>query len=294
MRNAHRHWTSPPLCGAIELEPGENMTYRPYPRQFKGAAEFYLPFRSDYPSQLVEWVVERCGLSSRSRVLDLGSGPGLLAKLFAPFVAEVVAVDPEPGMLAVAQKNLGQYRSKVRLVQAAAHELQDNLGRFDIVTIGRAFHWMNREQTLVRLEELTNPGATVALFRDPSLKLPQNRWRTAFDDTFAAFATSEAARDGAQSAGSAIDEEHLLLSAFRRLERMSLVHHRTLTIDHLVGRAYSMAGTSPEDLGDRRGDFESALRSALLPFSQDGYLLEVTEPQALLGRRSAEDSIDSA
>ena len=262
------------------------MTDHPYPRLFKGTVEFYLPFRSDYPSQLVEWVVERCGLSSRSRVLDLGSGPGLLARLFAPFVAEVVAVDPEPDMLTAARKHLGQYQSKVRLLQAAAHELRDDLGRFDLVTIGRAFHWMNREQTLARLEDLTNPGATVALFKDPALKLPQNRWRTAFDDTFAAFAASEAARDGALSASSAIDEEHLLRSAFRRLERMSLVCHRTLSVDHLVGRAHSMAGTSPEDLGDRRGDFENALRSALLPYAPDGHLLEVTEPQALLGRRS--------
>lgn len=254
-------------------------------RLFKGTVDYYAKYRSAYPAELIVWVVERCNLSNSSRVLDLGSGPGLLAKAFAPFVGEVVAVDPEPRMLEAAKDYLGRYAHKVRLVQAAAHELSTNLGEFSLVAIGRAFHWMDREHTLKLLEELTTKSATVALFRDPALKLPENGWRAAYDELFTEYASSEAARLGAQPCSIAIDEEHLLSSAFNYLERISLVQRRKLSVEHLLGRAYSMAGTSPDDLGSRRTEFEDAMRRALLQFAPTGVLEEITEPQALLAHR---------
>jgi trans-aconitate methyltransferase len=56
------------------------------PRRFRTAAAHYLAGRVAYPPRLISRVAEICGLEASGRLLDLGCGPGQLAKAFAPFV----------------------------------------------------------------------------------------------------------------------------------------------------------------------------------------------------------------
>ncbi|MEZ4294049.1 MAG: class I SAM-dependent methyltransferase [Polyangiaceae bacterium] len=255
------------------------------PRLFRGTVKYYLKYRSTYPVRLIERVAWLCQLTRSSRVLDLGSGPGILARAFAPHCGEVVCVDPEPGMIEMAREHLADLGSKASFLCASAEEMPCSLGPFSLVAIGRAFHWMDRTATLKRLDSMLDTSGAVVLFRDPAMKLPENDWRKEFDAVFSAFATTEAARLGARTLPIAIDEAHLLRSSFCELERISAVETRSLTIDHAVGRAFSMAGASPGDLGDRLPAFEEAMRSALAPFAPSGTLTEITEPQALIARR---------
>lgn len=263
------------------------------PRLFRGSVPYYLKYRSAYPSLLVDRVAWLCGVTATSRVLDLGSGPGILARAFAPLCGEVVCVDPEPDMIDAAREHLADFAGRARFVCASAHELSENMGMFSVVVIGRAFHWMDRAATLGILDGMIGERGAVVLFRDPALKLPENDWRKEFDRVFDEFASTETSRLGAVTLPTAIDEAHLLRSPFRALERISSVATRSLTIDDAIGRAFSMAGTSPEDLMDRLPAFEEAMRSALTPFAKDGRLVEITEPQALIARRRAPMSEDA-
>ena len=257
------------------------------PRLFRGGVKYYLKYRSTYPSLLIDRVAWLCQITATSRVLDLGCGPGILARAFAPFCGAVVGVDPEPDMIEAAKKHLADYADKASFLCASTHELSEDMGTFSMVTIGRAFHWMDRGATLDLLDKLIDERGAVVLFRDPAVKVPENEWRKAFDRVFDDFASTEAARLGAQTLLMATDEAHLLRSAFRKLERISTVVTRSLTIDHLIGRAFSMAGTSPDDLKERLPAFEEAMRSALAPFAAEGRLVEITEPQALIARRES-------
>jgi ubiquinone/menaquinone biosynthesis C-methylase UbiE len=257
------------------------------PRLFKGTADYYLKFRSRYPDLLIKRVAQLCNLRSTARVLDLGCGPGTLVRAFAPFCGVIIGVDPEPRMIAAAKQYVIGSGCKTEFICASAHELSVNIGTFSLVTIGRAFHWMDRKATLEMLDTIVDPQGAVALFRDPATKLPENAWRTAFDRVFSRFATTEVARLGAQKVSIAVDEAYLLRSAFSHLERISTFQIRSLTVEQLIGRAFSMAGTSPDDLMDKRSDFENALREALAPFLSHGQLTEITEPQALIARRES-------
>ncbi len=253
---------------------------------FDGTADYYLRYRSSYPAALVARVIQLTRLDPGSRVLDLGSGPGILAQAFASACAGVTCVDPAPEMIRAARANLLELGDKAHFVCARADQLTDAIGRFGLVTIGRAFHWMDRDATLALLDRIVERDGAVVLFRDPVLRLPETEWRAAFDDIFAAFASSEAARAGAERTRFAENERHLLRSPFAHLERVSTIVSRSLTVDDLIGRAFSMAGTSPRDLGDRRTAFEAAMRAALAPYATDGRVTETTEPQTLIARRS--------
>src|SRR6202021_2670791 len=66
------------------------------PRRFRTAPRHYLAGRPPYAARLIEDVIKFCGLSIRHRLLDLGSGPGQLAKGFAPKVRSGLGIDTEP------------------------------------------------------------------------------------------------------------------------------------------------------------------------------------------------------
>ena len=143
-------------------------------RRFQTAAAPYLAGRPPYPEALIARTAELIGLTRDDRLLDLGCGPGQLARAFAPLVGEVVAVDPEPVMLELAHEAAAGVRN-MQVVQGRSEDLGGHLGRFKAVVIGRAFHWMDREETLRALDGLVEPGGAVVLVGEEALKLPENR-----------------------------------------------------------------------------------------------------------------------
>ena len=61
----------------------------PYePRRFRTAAAHYLAGRPAYAPRLISRVAAICSLDNSHRLLDLGCGPGQLARAFAPLAAE--------------------------------------------------------------------------------------------------------------------------------------------------------------------------------------------------------------
>jgi len=110
--------------------------------RFASTAPFYEEAREPYGAVFFERVAGNLGLGGRERLLDLGAGPGLLAIGFARYVGEVVGVDPEPAMIEAARRGAERTGTAVRLIESRAEALPSDIGTFDIVTIGRALHWI--------------------------------------------------------------------------------------------------------------------------------------------------------
>jgi 2-polyprenyl-3-methyl-5-hydroxy-6-metoxy-1,4-benzoquinol methylase len=71
---------------------------------FTGTAAFYSRYRPQYPPEAFAVLREKFRLTSSSRVLDLGCGPGHLALPLAAMVGRVYAVDPNEEMMAEARR----------------------------------------------------------------------------------------------------------------------------------------------------------------------------------------------
>jgi predicted RNA methylase len=72
--------------------------------RFATTAALYEDLRPPYPPAFFRSVAEKLALSGQSALIDLGTGPGLLALGFAPFAGRIVGVDPEPDMIAAAAR----------------------------------------------------------------------------------------------------------------------------------------------------------------------------------------------
>ncbi len=83
--------------------------------RFATTAEFYEQYRPPYPAKFFRTVAERLKLDKRHALIDLGTGPGVLALGFAPSVGRIVGVDPEPAMLAAARAAAARAGTEVSL-----------------------------------------------------------------------------------------------------------------------------------------------------------------------------------
>jgi SAM-dependent methyltransferase len=255
--------------------------------RFRTAGPYYVRFRPRYPAALIEGLVRSCGLDGSGRLLDLGCGPGFLAIALAPHVEEAVGMDPEPEMLSLAAEEADAAGVRLSLIQGGSGDLGPQLGRFRLVTMGRSFHWMERDATLAALDRLVVPGGAVAILGEHHVEAPDNDWRTVWETVSRKWTGSAGgARARRRDPGWEPHDSVLRRSAFSQVERLTVAESRTTGLEALVGRAYSMSASTPAALGDRRTAFEADLRQALAPFLRDGAITEDVEFEAFLAHRA--------
>jgi SAM-dependent methyltransferase len=256
-------------------------------RRFRSAAKYYLSGRPAYASLLIQRVVELCALDATHRILDLGCGPGQIAMAFAPFVREVTALDPEPEMLEIARRNALSAHLNIHFVEGGSADLSLDLGRFQAVTIGRAFHWMDRAETLKVLDGMIEPEGAVVLFGDSHPEVPDNSWYFPYRQLVERYAEGDAEKARLLSPEWLKHDAILLASRFNQIERISVLERRRTPVGRLTDRALSFSSTSPDRLGDKVEILANEIRELLAAHASDGAVTEVVESTASIARRNS-------
>lgn len=258
--------------------------------RFQSAAPHYLSGRPPYSPELIGRVAMLCGLAPAHRLLDLGCGPAQLSVAFAPLVAEVVAIDPEPAMLRAALENVTRAGVSVRLIEGRAEELVSTLGAFRIAVIGRAFHWMERARVLASLDLRIEPAGAVVLFGSRHPDTADNAWLREYRQLLEHYAVDDGGRAERHSPGWHSHEEVLLDSPFARLERIAVIERRRTPVEALLDRAFSMSTTAPARLGGRAQALAQEVRALATAHSIGGFVTEIVETDALIARRPESDA----
>jgi SAM-dependent methyltransferase len=251
--------------------------------RFASTVPFYARCREPFPPAFFFTVAESLALRRDMRLLDAGCGPGLLAIGFRPYVGSCVGVDPEPGMIRAAQAAASEAGVQVRLIEGRLEDLSETLETFDLVTIGRALHWMNRAGTLRVLDRVLAAGGAII---SCGSKVEANPWLKAYEEIRSAWASDQDERRYQ------IDHDAWFAgSRFRVVDGITVRHHHRVTVDDLIGRALSKSNTSPETLGGRQHPFEAALTEVLKPFAADGFLDEEIVSVATVIRRVVSEHV---
>ena len=149
--------------------------------RFASTVAYYESARPPYGAAFFEAVALQMGLDGRERLLDVGAGPGILAIGFSPYCREVVGVDPEPGMVEAARAAAERAGVTVRFVEARFEDAAAKLGAFDIVSIGRAIHWLDPEPARAALDRALAPRGSVLVCGATSAKGGRNPWLETFN-----------------------------------------------------------------------------------------------------------------
>lgn len=231
---------------------------------YRTAAVHYPAGRPPYSASLVPAVVAALGLDGTGALLDVGCGPGVLARAFAPHVGSVVGLDPSASMLAVAR----DLAPGVRWVLGRAEDVPALApGPYRLVTFGQSYHWTDRARVASLVHDVLLPGGAMLVINHvPSASPPAGPGlppipHDAIDDLLDRFPGVGTRRGGALTR----HEEVLAASPFGPPSRLVLPGRDDLvrTPDDILANLYSTSFASPERFGDQREAFEADLRALL-------------------------------
>ena len=134
---------------------------------FAGVADAYERARPGYPEEAVAWLLAGDDGHDREpqRVVELGAGTGKLTAGLAAGDRSVVATDPLDQMLRYLVRNV----PGAHVVQGTAEQIPVRRRWADVVVVGQAYHWFDRDRALPEIARVLRPGGRIALtwnFRD--------------------------------------------------------------------------------------------------------------------------------
>ena len=100
-------------------------------RRFSGRVENYVRFRPGYPFGVIDVLRERCELEAKDVVVDVGSGTGILSRLFLENGHRVFGVEPNVRMRQAGERLLGGFDGFVSVAGTAeAATVEDGCADF--------------------------------------------------------------------------------------------------------------------------------------------------------------------
>ncbi|MEU8920131.1 class I SAM-dependent methyltransferase [Kitasatospora sp. NPDC048545] len=122
---------------------------------FGAAAGAYAEHRPDYAQAAVRWALEP---APGPRVLDLGAGTGKLTGTLLAMGVDVVAVEPDPAMLAELRRGI----PAVQALAGSAEAIPLPDGSVDAVLSGNAMHWFDMDLAGPEIARVLAPGGVLA------------------------------------------------------------------------------------------------------------------------------------
>jgi SAM-dependent methyltransferase len=130
--------------------------------RFTNRVENYVKYRPGYPPAVLQLFKDKMNLTDSSVIADVGSGPGISARMFLENGNIVYGVEPNDAMREAAEEVLKEF-PKFRSVKGTSEDTALPDGSVDIIIAAQAFHWFKVEPTKREFERILKPGGHVAL-----------------------------------------------------------------------------------------------------------------------------------
>jgi SAM-dependent methyltransferase len=193
------------------------------------------------------------------RVLDLGCGTGISTRLLAEHGLDVMGMDPNEDMLALAREQGGP--TYVKGEATATGLPPQSVG---LVTVAQAFHWFPVPETMAELRRIVRRGGSIAAFWNIRAETP---FMTAYEALL---------RDKSNDYEKVPRFEDTLVAILRsphlsRIARKEFANSQTFDREGLHGRAWSSSYVAHGVVGDdARREFDAELDALFDRFAEDG------------------------
>lgn len=254
-------------------------------RLFAGTAQWYARFRPPYPTELLDDLVSRAGITGPGPTMylvDLACGTGELALPLHTRFARVRAVDIEPDMIDLARtKAAAVGADNIGFVVGRAEDLEVPAGSVDLVTVGNAFHRLDRPAMAARVLQWLAPGRCVAVVGSSSVWSGRAQWQATVVKVLDRFTRHP--HDTATAAGPRLTHEQVLVEAgyVDVAEYRFPVEHQWASLEDYMGylRSTSVAGAlnDPAVLEAFTAELQKRLGGV--------DLVEIVDHYYILGRR---------
>jgi len=131
-------------------------------KRFSSRVENYIRYRPSYPLEIIDFLEKKEILAKNTVIADIGSGTGILTKLFLDHGNQVYGVEPNKDMRDASEKILEKYPNFLSLEGSAESTgLEDNC--IDLIIAGQAFHWFDVEEAKKEFKRILKPHGNVVV-----------------------------------------------------------------------------------------------------------------------------------
>jgi SAM-dependent methyltransferase len=229
-------------------------------------ANLYAQYREPFAPKFFAKAAAAMQLSQNDRLLDIACGTGALALGFAPYVGALTGLDPDAQALDFVRAEAARNGINIELIHAGIEDMPEDLGPFDVVTVGRAHAQLPRDHTLAQLDALVSARGKVLICRTFTDDGLSGRWAKQYRAVGRRWGRRKAALTSV---------EFMADSPFVLIDGLEFRWRRTVSVDDLLLRALSYSGTTADKLGPDKDRFLAELCAAITPYSSLGAVDEV-------------------
>lgn len=227
-------------------------------------------FRPPYPTELLEFLL---GLvKDHDRALDIGSGPGKIAKFLADHFNEVIALEPSAAMIEVSRSKKSGRHANITWVQKNVEDYESE-AVFDLVTAGNSIHWPNHTVAFPKLAKWTKTLAVIMGDEPTQLPCGDEAWKTFMKRWLALMADRTPGIRTTYNPSAASSEVSRYEAWMDIAGRKHFEYTFFQSIEDFVESQHSRATWSRRAMGQELADkFDRELKNIMLPFAIDGQL----------------------
>lgn len=126
--------------------------------KFTRKATDYARYRPGYSIEVMDRILQRLGDPKHLTAVDIGAGTGIASRQLADRGLQVIAVEPDRGMIEAATPHP---QVEFRAAPAEATRLPDSIA--DLVTTFQAFHWFQFGASLREFQRILKPSGRLAI-----------------------------------------------------------------------------------------------------------------------------------
>ena len=243
--------------------------------RFTARADDYAKYRPSYPQGIIGILERAVGFTETQTVADIGSGTGLLAKLFLENGNRVFGVEPNSRMRYHAVKNLSRFRKFVSVNGTAEHTTL-RAGSVDLVVVGQALHWFDPDGTAAELGRISRPDGSMCIAYNETRR--GSKVMRAFQDVTD---RHEGGREKVPNVGVRYSRRFFDGDV---LSRFILPNEQTLDFEGFMGRLLSGSRMPTRDEPRRFRKLEDDARWLFESFEHNGQIRLLYDTKLFVGR----------
>ena len=209
-------------------------------------------------------------------VLDVGCGPGNVARPLAEYAERIDAVDISLPMLARAREMPGGASPKLRWLHGRAEDVELQ-PPYALITAGESLHWMDWGVVLPRFAQLLTPRGVLAIVSTEEQSVP---WREGYQQIVRRFSNNPNYKP--------VD----LIAEFEKYglfqkqgERVTSPVPLRQTIADYTAAQHARSALSLDTMtAEQAAQFDAEMAALLAPFAQDGVITVQVAGHVVWGR----------
>lgn len=232
---------------------------------FSGKFSAYSKYRPGYPPILLKMMEQHAGLTGKTVVGDIGSGTGILSKMFIENGNTVYGVEPNDEMREYSSLVLRDYPG-FHAAKGTGENTGLPDGSIDLIVCAQAFHWLNPDLAGTEFKRvLRERGYTALIWNDRTQE--ENSFNSDYESICRKF---KSFKPKYNSSGRTLIDRKVLDNFFKG-EYMILEaeNHQDLTMEGVMGR-YSSASYAIEPDEPEYNSLLSEMKEAFRKYQKGG------------------------